>query len=542
MPKISLGVDIGLRYIKLVYTVGTFDTKNNNGKKGNTRGTNGTGDKVKILRYSTIETPKDCFSDDEVYNPAAISQLINDDIKTSGLSPVQLSLCTNKKAATIREIRLSKIKKEELSSAIAFELSQIYPGIMGTSTVTYKIYSMQNGEMNGLSAFCQNKVLSSYFQIANSLDVKLKNIDVSSNAIVKAISYFSPSVIKDKTVLLVDIGEHTSNISFVLNERLLLSRVVNAGLSNIYQIMADSLNITITQADEAYKRNTLKALGVSEKDMQSYMRLGYLSIEQQINQTLEYCRYTYPNNLINDIILLGGGSQLSGLPEYLSDTFNIPASCIISDWLNDQISPEAFMIFLPALGSLIFEEKKDLSDINFVQATQRARIKPKKPVVLIITFSVFILLSLGLGVNYIIMDIAQNKLLLEETDLNNKIASYSELTTVKKELSDSEERVSVLSTIEEISIATGLQTSNFLNVLAKMLPDEIFAISVSVSGDKTLSLNGKSSTREAIAYFVNNLIENELFTEVQLSSVVSTSMQNDTAVDYNFVISLKVIK
>jgi Tfp pilus assembly protein PilN len=401
---------------------------------------------------------------------------------------------------------------------------------------------MQNGEMNGLSAFSQNKVLSSYFQIANLINFKLKNIDVNSNAVVKAINLFSPSVLKDKTVLLVDIGENSSNISFVLNEKLLLSRVVNAGLANVYQTIADGLNITVKQAEETYKKNSWKALGISDKDVQAYMRLGYLSIEQQINQTLEYCRYTYPNNLINDIILLGGGCLFPGLPDYLSDTFNIHTSCIFNDKLKDQMNSEAFMIFLPALGSLITEEKKDIPDINFVQAAQRARIKPKKSVPLIVAVIIFIFVSLGMVTEYIFMDLVHNRLLLEETELNNKIASYSELSTVKKELSDSEERISVLSTVEAVSVATGLQTSNFLNVMAKMLPDEVFAISVSVTGDKTLSLNGKSFTREAIAYFVNNLTKNELFAEVELSSVVSTSMQNDTAVDYNFVISLKVMK
>jgi Tfp pilus assembly PilM family ATPase len=83
MPKISLGVDIGLRYIKLVYAVGINGVNSSKSAKVSNRA-KGAGDKVKILRYSTVETPDNCFNDEEISNPIAISQLINEDIKKIG--------------------------------------------------------------------------------------------------------------------------------------------------------------------------------------------------------------------------------------------------------------------------------------------------------------------------------------------------------------------------------------------------------------------------------------------------------------------------
>ncbi len=166
------------------------------------------------------------------------------------------------------------------------------------------------------------EIVKNYVDIFRQANFQLTNLDIETFALVRSLVGVDKSLI-----LLVDIGENLTTLSIVNYAMPLLNRTINYGGSLITKKIADTLNITIAEA-ENYKLD----LGIlmQQENMSAYPQIIEDSLAPLISE-IRYLLKSYyeqmgQQKLLDKVILTGGGSMLGNyLDKYLTDALNLRA-------------------------------------------------------------------------------------------------------------------------------------------------------------------------------------------------------------------------
>jgi type IV pilus assembly protein PilM len=166
------------------------------------------------------------------------------------------------------------------------------------------------------------KLVSKYMDIFQRANLSLLSLETEVFALIRSL------VGNDKsTLIIVDLGAKATNISLVQNGLPVINRSIELGGNNITQEISQNLDISVERAEQ-FKSD----MGISDNGGNSSV---FKSIENTITPIIDEINYTIDffkeqlalgQNLerenIEKIILTGGSSLLSYLPDYLSQKLN----------------------------------------------------------------------------------------------------------------------------------------------------------------------------------------------------------------------------
>ncbi|MFN2415001.1 MAG: pilus assembly protein PilM, partial [Pyrinomonadaceae bacterium] len=126
-------------------------------------------------------------------------------------------------------------------------------------------------------------------------------------------------------VALLNVGASTMNINILRGVRSVFTRDVSVGGNQYTSLLQKELGLTYEQA-EAVKRGGAPPAHVQEGDIQGALESVSDMLALEISKTFDFYRATADDNdgSVQKILISGGGSKLKGLPEFLSDRFEMP--------------------------------------------------------------------------------------------------------------------------------------------------------------------------------------------------------------------------
>ena len=328
-----LGVDIGSKNMRMALVA--------------------TGKKPQIIKWATCPTPQGSVLDGEIRDIEAVGSLLKKTAAENGLKSRKMSICLNSNHAVVRELRLPVLKDTEMTPAVEYELSQTYPGITQTHSISFKIYSKDENGMTGIVTFCPNKIVEGYMKVAQTAGIPLKYLDIHPNCTAKAYNAFSRPTAGEAS-LLVNIGALNSNVSILADGKLIISRSVSSGGASVDNMIASHYGITAEKAEED-KLQGYKGYEMSREELDTYIRLGYAAVEDQMRQTMDFYRFNKYKAPITTIRLAGGGSLFKGMDRYFQEVFRLPVSVIKPDD-GLKLPGDDFLLYMPAIGAALRED------------------------------------------------------------------------------------------------------------------------------------------------------------------------------------------
>lgn len=332
--KKVLGIDIGTRYIKLALV-----------KQGT---------KPEIIAGAMVPTPEGSMYDGLIRDMQAISDKLKSVISENKLMAKKVAVNINSSSIVVRELLLAALKDDEIQPAVQFELSQSFPDMIHTHATAFKIYQRTSEFLSGITTSCPRKVVEGFKHLCEKTGIPLKFVDVNANSLAKAYNCFIQSPQSEDSVLLVDISYSMSQVNVLLAGKLILSRNVSGGGAFVDSLIVNRFDITMEEAEEA-RLNQYTGLSISQEELNSCLRLGYSAVEEQIRQTLDFCRYNKIKEGIKSICLTGGGSNFPGLETYFSETFNTPVHLAKANNIPFKVADQ-FFILMPAIGAALRED------------------------------------------------------------------------------------------------------------------------------------------------------------------------------------------
>lgn len=279
---------------------------------------------LKLLTYGFTENIGEIVKDNwasEVKHSAILVNKMSE--KAGAMSRTAIaSLPTYSVFSSI--INLTNIEKKDISSAINLEAKKVIPIPLEEMILDWKIINSNDEKIKKtqknikvLLTGAPKNLVKKYIDIFSEAKINLLSLETEIFSLIRSL------IGNDKsTIMIIEIGMSTTDISIVSNGISIMNRSIEAGGSMITRAISNSLNIGMERAEQ-FKYD----LGMSE--MKSANDVIPKTIIDAINPIINEVKhminfYQEQNNKnVEKIILSGGSSSLPNFTDYLSKLLNI---------------------------------------------------------------------------------------------------------------------------------------------------------------------------------------------------------------------------
>lgn len=304
--KPVFGIDIGFNSIKVMQV-------NNPDKKSQ-----------EVIGYGVTSFDKSAMEEGLITDPEKIAKSIYELFE----SHIVGDITTRRVAVAIpasktfnRTIQFPKIDKEsELNEAVRYEAEQYIPVPIDELYLDYGIITKDEKGTEVLATAVPKKVVDSYITTVKLLGLEpiAMETTISSSG-----RLFVHSEQNDSPTILIDFGSVSSDIT-IFDKTMVVTGTVSGGGDNFSELIAKKLNVS---DEEAQIIKTKYGLGVSKKQPEIQEALKPI-LEQLVKEVKRMIRYyeerKTSKDSIGQIVTLGGGANMPGLSEYMTDSLRLP--------------------------------------------------------------------------------------------------------------------------------------------------------------------------------------------------------------------------
>lgn len=218
-----------------------------------------------------------------------------------------------------RSFLLPDLTPKEMEEAIQTEAAQYIPVPLDKLYLDYQPIRKVGESQELLAVAVPRDIVDSYMVLADIMNLEPVFIETTMSA---AGRLFSHDYQSDVPTLIIDFGSLSSDIS-IFDGTMLTSSTVQGGGEIFTKTIAETLHVS---AQEAHIIKTRYGLSVSkrQKEVQAGLKPVFDQIIKEIKRLIRYYEEHYgAEKPISQIVTLGGGSNIPGLNEFLTDQLRL---------------------------------------------------------------------------------------------------------------------------------------------------------------------------------------------------------------------------
>lgn len=259
-----------------------------------------------------------------------------------------------------RSITLPKMTGKELSDAVNLEAEQYIPVPIDDLYIDYNITRDGEKDLDILVVAVPRAIVDSYALYADMIGVEVSLMETTIAAAARLVSHTKQD---DIPTIIVDVGSISIDITVFDNE-LVVTGTVDGGSDTFTRSIAKTLGVN---DEEAYTIKTKYGLNISKKqtDIITAIKPTLNALVKEIKTMVRY--YDERNNndkTISQILTIGGGSNMPGLSDYLTNNLRLPTR-MFNPWevisFNNLPQPDEIQkaLYITAAG-LALTDPKDI--------------------------------------------------------------------------------------------------------------------------------------------------------------------------------------
>lgn len=368
-----LGIDIGSRKIKVAEVKAQ-------------------GRDAVVTALAIVDTPEGAVDQTGVFNPdavgAAIKQAISESGASSGAAVVSIA---GSASVLVRTLEVPRMNSNELKEHMQWEINRNIPFAESTVVSDFKPLGdddPNSANMDVVLAISPQSAIDTVMDCVKKAGKTTHAIDVEPLGVARTLASGYDDLFHDQTVCVVEVGHKTTSINIYRNGKLLMPRQVPVGGENFTRAIADAMDISMLEAEEKKISSADVAsmavaasafnnpfapvgdLGGATQEFVPYnpfadepmaaptetdaapepepapvadtapVAVGNPETQRvntalaneldefvaEIRRSIDYFRNRGGD--VNHIVLAGGGSQLRGLPEFLSKALGTPCDSL----------------------------------------------------------------------------------------------------------------------------------------------------------------------------------------------------------------------
>ncbi|HEX6461879.1 MAG TPA: type IV pilus assembly protein PilM [Candidatus Saccharimonadales bacterium] len=258
-----------------------------------------------------------------------------------------------------RSLTLPREAEKDLMNAIQLEAEQYIPIAMDQLYIDYQVIAGDKASLEVLMSAVPKLQVDTVMQACKAAGIEPIVIEPSINAVARLVHEAEEG---DLVTVILDIGSTATDIA-ILDKTIRVTGGVGVGGHNMTQAIMEELNLT---HDAAHMLRTHNGLMVNPKQAAIKKALEP-TLQKIVSETKKVMRY-YTERLgkkakIEQLIIVGGGSNVPGIGDYFTDNMIIAARAA-SPWqildfgkltpLSRQLKPR----FITAIGLAMVNQKE----------------------------------------------------------------------------------------------------------------------------------------------------------------------------------------
>jgi len=323
------------------------------------------GGKLKVYNMRKIKSPEDIIQDGELFDEESILLKLKEEMKASGVRTKNIAVVSSSSTIISREIIVPYVdNNEELKTLVNYEIEQFLAINLNNYVIQFmRLEEVIVDEVRKQKIFTiiyPKNLIESYRNLAEKLLLNPYALDISNNSIRKLSSttdiYNVDLINKEESILYLDLGYKSVDLSIVNNNKLEFIRVIPIGGIEIDKFIADLNGISMEEAEEIKKAQ----VEVGKRRKENQLNDGVVEVIEgwleDLNRIIQF--YTNKSNgkKISHIYLYGGTSKLRGIDEYISLKTGIETTKIITAnniEFSKNVNTTTIEEYVNALGALV---------------------------------------------------------------------------------------------------------------------------------------------------------------------------------------------
>lgn len=277
----------------------------------------------KIIGYGTTNFDASALDNGVIVKPEIIAQALVQLFRHELIGDIT----TRRVALTIpsyrsfsRSMQLPKLSTKDLVEAVRLEIEQYIPLPLDDLYLDF-IVTKEGKEIDDLLAIAVPKeIVDSYLELAQIVGLEVMLVETAMSADSRL---FSQDKYHSISSVIIDFGSLTADIS-IFNIHTLVTGTVPAGGLVFTNAIKDSLNVTLAEAGLIKTKYGL-SLSKKQREITNALQPTLQKLIKEIQRMVRYHEEHYGSERpIGQVIMLGGGANMPGLSEYLTNALRLP--------------------------------------------------------------------------------------------------------------------------------------------------------------------------------------------------------------------------
>ena len=354
-------------------------------------------DDLVIKDYRLIENTDKIYTPDGDLNINEVHPILKTILKELKIRRTDCYLTVGGQSGIVRLREMPLVKIKEMKEIVRFEAEQFLPYDIEGFYVDYRVNQIKaDQEEENLNVSKQNEVESvaevmiiatpkekvdEQVTLVDKLKLNIKRVDYYTDAIY---SYFKKYILQDdKNTLVVDLGSKGMKLTMFNGKTYFANIFSELGLIDLFERYSEFSNVTNEEAEKLLinrkndnKKEVDKIESIHSKleKLREKMQLNkvkthnqntvnyeiepklerlYEPIGYEVSKMMEFFKTRQFGMSVDEIYLIGGGSNMKQFDEFLHLYHNIPVRKVNKFAHDAQISESDYQLLLPAIGGLL---------------------------------------------------------------------------------------------------------------------------------------------------------------------------------------------
>lgn len=276
--------------------------------------------KCRILSCGMRAIRKGLIQDGQIINSQAVATEIKELLKSTKPKPltsnfVVFSIPETK--AFVRTIKIPKMERKEAEEAVKWETEANIPVAADKVYLDWQAVGESSGDQEVLVAAVPKETVEKYCETMKLAGLKTLAVEIDIIATIRSLT--SEKEIKDKSVMIVDLGEEKTSLAVSRRQVPYFTSSLPLSGRTFTDALQKGLGVSFEKAEEMKIKY---GLGKMQKDDMLYGIYNPLieNLLAEIEKSIRFYEESIDNqNKIEVIILSGGGALLHDLVDYISE-------------------------------------------------------------------------------------------------------------------------------------------------------------------------------------------------------------------------------
>lgn len=279
--------------------------------------------RLRMTGYGEATFDPDAVKDGVIEQPETVAKAIQELFKhhlVGDITTKRVAIAVPMARAFTRSIEIPKLSDKDLAEAVQSEAEQYIPAALEDLYMDYTRVGADDDKMDVFIVAMPKRIVDSYIVLARLLGLEVVVVQTSSGA---GAHLFDRDDQSDIPSLIIDFGSDSADIT-VYDQGPVVSGTVACGSELFTTAIARELGVT---EKEALLIKAKYGLSASKKrtQIQNALEPALALLIKEIKRTVRYYEeHAHQKRKISQIVIAGGGANMPGLADYLTESLRLP--------------------------------------------------------------------------------------------------------------------------------------------------------------------------------------------------------------------------